>query len=118
MIIITQERRLLNCVNRAAVRLKFDFFQSTIAAINESGSRDWWKQIKLIMGLHRNTQPDMHSLANNIAEGDYENLTNIMNDCFVSVSSHLLRIRNDDPVFARMDELSDQSSVLRQHSMH
>ena len=56
---ITQERRLRNCVNRAAVRLKFDFFQSRIAAINESGSRDWWKQIKLIMGLHRNTQPDM-----------------------------------------------------------
>ena len=52
---ITQERRLRNCVNRAAVRLKFDFFQSKIAAINESGSRDWWKQIKLIMGLHRNT---------------------------------------------------------------
>ena len=44
---ITQERRLRNCVNRAAVRLKFDFFQSKIAAINESGSRDWWKQIKL-----------------------------------------------------------------------
>ena len=99
---ITQERRLRNCVNRAAVRLKFVFFQSKIAAINESGSRDWWKKIKLIMGLHRNTQPDMQSSANNIAEGDYDNLTNIMNDFFVSVSSHLPRIRNDDPVFARM----------------
>ena len=105
---ITQERRLRNCVNRAAVRLKFVFFQSKIAAINESGSRDWWKKIKLIMGLHRNTQPDMQSSANNIAEGDYDNLTNIMNDFFVSVSSHLPRIRNDDPVFARMDELPDQ----------
>ena len=50
----------------------------------------------------------MQSLANNIAEGDYEKLTNIMNDFFVSVSSHLPRIRNDDPVFARMDELPDQ----------
>ena len=80
------------------------FFQSKVAAINESGSRDWWNQIKLIMGLHRNTQPDMQSLANNITEGAYENLTNIMNDFFVSVSSHLPRIRNDDdPVFARMD---------------
>ena len=31
-----------------------------------------------------------------------------MNDVFVSVSSHLPRIRNDDPVFARMDALPDQ----------
>ena len=84
------------------------FFQSKIAAINESGSRDWWKQIKLIMGLHRNTQPDMQSLANNIAEGDYEILTNIMIYCFASVSSHLPRIRNNDPFFPRMDELPDQ----------
>ena len=103
---ITQERRLRNYVNRADSNSIF--FQSKIAAINESGSRDWWKQIKLIMGLHRNTQPDMHSLANNIAEGDYEKLTNIMNYFFVSVSSHLPPIRNDDPVFARMDELPDQ----------
>ena len=56
-----------------------------------------------IMGVHRNTQPDMHSLANSIAEGDYGNLTNIKNYFFVSVSSHLPRIRNDDPVFVRMD---------------
>ena len=50
----------------------------------------------------------MQNLANNIAEGDYENLTNIMNDFFVSVNSHLPRIRNVDPVFARMDTLPDQ----------
>ena len=52
--------------------------------------------------------PDMQSLANNIAEGDNDNLTNIMNDFFVSVSSHLPPIRNDGPVFASMDELPDQ----------
>ena len=65
--------------------------------MNESGSRDWWKQIKLIMGLHRNTLPDMQSLANNIAEGDNDNLTNIMNDytCFLDASEAFDKLNHD-----------------------
>ena len=37
---------LRNWVNRAASRLKYEFYQAQIAAMNESGSRDWWKHIK------------------------------------------------------------------------
>ena len=40
-------------VNRESTKLKFEFYQKHILAISESGSRDWWKNMKKIMGLNR-----------------------------------------------------------------
>ena len=59
---------LRNKVNRASARLKFEFYQKHILAITESGSRDWWKNMKKIMGLDVNTKSCIEQLANNCTE--------------------------------------------------
>ena len=37
---------LRNKVNRAALELKYTFYQTQIEAMHESGSHDWWKHTK------------------------------------------------------------------------
>ena len=45
-------RVLRNMVNRASSKLKFEFYQKHILATRESGSRDWWKNMKKIILIH------------------------------------------------------------------
>ena len=40
---LNQAKILRNKVNRAASKLKYNFYQTQIAAMHESGSHDWWK---------------------------------------------------------------------------
>ena len=44
-------KALRNETNMASARLKLEFYQKQIVAITETGSRDWWKNMKKIMGL-------------------------------------------------------------------
>ena len=69
-------------VNRASSKLKFEFYQKHILAISESGSRDWWKNMKKIMGLNGNSNSDLEELAKKTTDGDCAELVNIMNDFF------------------------------------
>ena len=46
----TLAKQLRNKVNREAKRLRHQFYQSKIAALDESSSKDWWKQMKVLMG--------------------------------------------------------------------
>ena len=101
-------RILRNMVNREYKKLKFEFYQKHILAISESGSRDWWKNMKKIMGLNGNSNSDMEELAKKTTNGDLAELANFMNDFFLSVSDHLPRLDKDDNVFTVHDELPDE----------
>ena len=100
-------RLFRNEVNRASVRLKFVFYQKHMLAITESGSRDWWKNMKKIMGLNVNSNSCIEQLANNTTNGDCTELANSMNDFFLSVTDHLPRLDKDHVVFNVTDELPD-----------
>ena len=43
---LNQAKILRNKVNRAASKLKYNFYQKQIAAMHESESHDWWKHRK------------------------------------------------------------------------
>ena len=88
-------RVLRNMVNRESTKLKFEFYQKHILAISESGSRDWWKNMKKIMGLNGNSNSDMEELAKKTTDGDFAELANIMNYFFC----HLPRLDKYDNVF-------------------
>ena len=102
-------RVLRNMVNRESTKLKFEFYQKHILAISEPGSRDWWKNMKKIMGLNGNSNSDMEELVKKTTDGDFAELANIMNDFFLSVSDHLPRLDKDDKVFTVHEELLVQS---------
>ena len=89
-------------------KLKFEFYQKHILAISESGSRDWWENMKKIMGVNGNSNSDMEELAKKTTNGDLAELANFMNDFFLSVSDHLPRLDKDDNVFTVHEELPDE----------
>ncbi|KAK2149558.1 hypothetical protein NP493_2882g00005 [Ridgeia piscesae] len=105
---LNQAKILRNKVNRAASKLKYNFYQTQIAAMHESGSHDWWKHMKTIMGLKTNGKSCMQGLANKTTDGDCGLLANTMNDFFVSVSDHLPRLNKSHKVFDVNEELPDQ----------
>ena len=88
-------------------RLKLEFYQKQFLAITESGSRDWWKNMKKIMGLDGNSNSCIEQLANKTTNGDCTELANKMNDFFLSVSEHLPRLDKHHDVFTVNEELPD-----------
>ena len=49
-----QEKILRNKVNRAATKLRYDFYQKHVTALSDTGSHDWWKSMKKLMGIEAN----------------------------------------------------------------
>ena len=47
---LAEARKLRNLVNRAAPQVRQQFYQSKIASMEELSTRDWWKQMKRLMG--------------------------------------------------------------------
>ena len=100
-------KALRNETNRASARLKLEFYQKQIFAITESGSRDWWKNMKKIMGLNVNSNSCIEQLANKTTNGDCTELANKMNDFFLSVSEHLPRLDKHHDIYTVNEELPD-----------
>ena len=46
-----QEKILRNKVNRAATKLRYDFYQKHVTALRDTGSYDWWKNMKNRIGI-------------------------------------------------------------------
>ena len=63
-------KALRNETNRASARLKLEFYQKQILAITESGSCDWWKNMKKIKGLDGNSNSCIEQLANKTTKCD------------------------------------------------
>ena len=47
-----QEKILRNKVNRAATKLRYEFYQKRVTALRDTRSHDWWKNMKKTNG-HR-----------------------------------------------------------------
>ena len=75
-----QEKILRNKVNRAATKLRYEFYQKHVTALRDTGSHDWWKNMKKLMGIEANDSSKMQGLANKVADGNCEMLANSMND--------------------------------------
>ena len=102
---LAQARLFRNKVNRAAVRLRKEFYQAKVATLSESSTREWWRHMKSLMGTTSNNDAEMQGLANNPCEGNIEVLANRINEFLVSVSSNLPRLTNDLAVFDVQDEI-------------
>ena len=86
---IVETRSLPNQVNRATVKLKFELYHTRIEAMHESGTQNWWENMKTIMGQKPTDKSNVQSLANKTTDGNVELLTSKMNDFFASVSEPL-----------------------------
>ena len=89
----------MNLVNRTAQKLRQRFYQSKIAALEETSSNDWWKHMKNLMGASSSNTNEMQGLANKFTGGNMTQLVNSRNDFFVSVSADLPRLDPTHRVF-------------------
>ena len=94
-----QVRRLRNLVNRTAPKLRHQFYQSKIATLDESSTRDWWKHMKPLLGASSGSRNEMQGLANKYTDGNWDSLVNSMNVFFVSVCEDLPRLQSSHPIF-------------------
>ena len=108
---IDEARRLRNLVNRTAPKLRQRFYQSKIATLEETSSKDWWKHMKNLMGAPSGNTNEMQGLANKCTEGDMTQLVNSMNDFFVSVSADLPRLDPTHRVFDIEEPLPAQFTI-------
>ena len=100
-------RNLRNKVNRASSRLRHNFYQSKIASLEKSSSKDWWKHMKSLMGSSSGGNSGLQGLVNTVTDGDLQLLADNINDFFVSVSSELPRLDDTHPIFQTPDPVPD-----------
>ena len=105
---IDQAGILRNKVNHIASKLRHGFYQTHIASLTETGSHDWWKHMKTIMGHKTSAKSSMQSVADKIANGDYGILADRIHDFLISLSDKLPRLNKDNTVFTVNGELPDQ----------
>ena len=110
---LRQFRKMRNMVNRAAPKLRHDFYQSKIASLEDSSSRDWWIHMKSLMGTSTNgSRPNvMQGLANKYTDGDMAHLANTINEFFVSVSDDLPRLQPTHPIFEVSEPLPAEFTI-------
>ena len=89
---IIEARSLRNQVNRTTAKLKFEFFQTRIEAMHESGTKNWLENMTKLMGQKATDISNVQSLENKTTDGNVELLASKMNDFFVSISEHLPRL--------------------------
>ena len=105
---MVEARSLRNQVNRATAKLKFEFYHTRIEAMHESGTNNWWKNMKKLMGQKTTDKSNVQSLANKTTDGNVELLASKMNDFFVSVSEHLPRLDRNNEAFDVEGQLPDE----------
>ena len=108
---IDEARRLRNLVNRTAPKLRQRFYQSKIAALEETSSNVWWKHMNNLMGASSSNINEMQELANKCTGGDMTQLVNSMNDFFVSVSADLPRLDPTHRVFDIEEPLPTEFTI-------
>ena len=59
---IVEARYLRNQVNRAIAKLKFEFYHTRIEAMHESGTQNWWENMKTLMGQKQQTNQTYRAL--------------------------------------------------------
>ena len=81
---MVEVRSLRNQVNRATAKLKFEFYHTRIEAMHESGTNNWWKNMKKLMGQKTTDKSNVQNLANRTTDGNVELLASKMNDHHIS----------------------------------
>ena len=105
---IIEVRFLRNQVNRATAELKFDFYQTRIEAMHESGTKHCWQNMKQLMVQKTTDISNVQSLANKTTDGNVALLASKMNDFFVSVSEHRPRLDRNNEAFDVDGQLPDE----------
>ncbi len=106
---------LRNKVNRSSRRLRQDFYQSQVASLEQNASKDWWKQMKRLMGTDSSGTSDLERLDNATCQGNMQQLTNQINDALVAATSELPRLADTHPARRAACRIQSRYRTRKQH---
>ena len=72
-----------NKINRLRPNLKTKFYDNKMKQLTENDSKQWWKNVKELVGLKQSsTSEALSGLANQVADGNMDKLSNEINSFF------------------------------------
>ena len=83
--LLSEYKRLRNRTTAMGRNLRRRFYQAQVEQLHQSDSRNWWKHTKSFLNLNKSNSTDFSQLQ--YSEND--SLSDVINNFFVSVSSHL-----------------------------
>ncbi|XP_028414247.1 uncharacterized protein LOC114537304 [Dendronephthya gigantea] len=78
-------KMLRNKVNRECKHSRKTYYESKIGQMKDSTPRDWWREVKNLCGINKNSRRDLRSLLHPDLVCDDFTLTNNINKAFISV---------------------------------
>ncbi len=93
---VDKYKQLRNNVNRLSKSLRSRFYTTKVSHLKAEKPKLWWKHINALMGRNDNSKGGVTSLANNLTEGNMDNLATRINDFFKSVSKPLEPLASDN----------------------
>ena len=88
-------KRLRNEVNRMSRQLRKRFYAKKIEGLRTCNSTNWWRQTKRLTG--QVSKQDLAGLANELTEGNVQELAQRINATLINVSSDLTRLAAAEP---------------------
>ena len=88
--ITAEYHRLRNAVNRLSRKLRQRFYEKKIEGLRKCNSANWWRQTKKLTG--QVSKQDLIGLANQLTDGDMQELASRINESLINVSADLTRL--------------------------
>ena len=104
-------KRLRNLINRLTPNLEANFYKSKIKNLQQNESKNWWKNMKVLLGIGKEESSPLQPLADELYEGDLRPLADDINSFFQSVTSHLKPFDHHDTPFTNEYVVPDEYCV-------
>lgn len=99
--------------------LERKFYNSKIEKLKDSNPRNWWKNMKSLLGIGKQDDLPFQSLANDLCDGEMDQLAEEMNTFFQSVGDHIAPLNAEDYPFSITchvpDEMLISTDMMERH---
>jgi hypothetical protein len=115
-------RETRNKVNRLSSQLEKSFYDSKIKNLQKSDCKNWWKNMKALLGIGKGDLSPFYQLADELHDGDITSLAGEINNFFQSVTSHLEPLSTDAYPLNNNFDVPDEALVstmsMERHLSH
>ena len=89
--------RLRNIINRLSKKLKPRYYNAKVKQLSSSDPKSWWSNVKSMIGINKAGSTDtMHTLANDISNGNVPELADRINVFLQSVTSDIPPLKREN----------------------
>ena len=91
--------------------LRTNFFKRKINKLKNTNQKDWWKQMKHIVGMNNESDSSLKHLVNIETDGNFGHFAQKCNSFFQSISSHLTALTEDNKYTLIHENIPDKYTI-------